>query len=80
MQVRLSAPLQQFVRQLVADGDFASETQVIAAALKFFAREQLRREIEVGLADIRAGRVSDWDVEEAKRDLLRRVKRKKKPS
>ena len=39
------------------------------------AEEELRREIDLGLKDIEEGRVSDWDVEEMKRELLKGVKK-----
>ena len=77
MQVRLSRKLERFVRQLVLDGDYGSVDEVVAQALTAFAHEQLRRDIAVAAADVRAGRVSDWDLEEAKQDLLRQLKRKK---
>jgi Arc/MetJ-type ribon-helix-helix transcriptional regulator len=77
MQVRLSAPLQAFVRQLVAEGQFSSTDEVIAAALSTFAKAELKRDVKLGLKDVREGRVSDWDLEEMKRDLLRRVKQRR---
>ena len=80
MQVRLSAKAQAFLRQVVAEGKFESTDEVIEEAVTMFAQELLRRDIDAGLKDIREGRVRDWDVEEVKRDFLRRVKRKKKAS
>jgi Arc/MetJ-type ribon-helix-helix transcriptional regulator len=81
MQVRLSPAHQRYVRKKIATGESASATEVVAQALMALRRQdQLRREIDIGLADLRAGRVSDWNVEEAKEELLRRMKRKKKVS
>ena len=80
MQVRISGDLESFVRQLVADGDYASADQVVAKALAEFARAQIRKDIELGLKSLREGRASVWDVNEAKANLLRRFKRKKKAS
>ena len=78
MQVRLPAKLQAFVRQLVVEGEYASTDDVITAALTAFAKQELRRQVEIGLKDEREGRVSDWDIEEIKRDFLRRVKRRQR--
>jgi len=42
-------------------------------------RLDLRREIQIGLNDLKAGRVSDWNVEEMKRRLRQRLKLRKSP-
>jgi putative addiction module CopG family antidote len=76
MQVKLPVHLQQFVRQLVAEGQYPSTDAVIAAAITAFAQQELQRLVDEGIKDIEKGRVSDWDVEEAKQRLLRRLKRK----
>ena len=80
MHVRIPERLERLVRQLVADGVYSSVDQVVTKALEAFAVAQLRADVELGLKDIREGRVSDWDVNEAKANLLRRWKRKKKAS
>jgi putative addiction module CopG family antidote len=80
MQVRLSAAVQDFIRESVAEGRYPSADALISKAVKLLAQEELRAEIELGLKDIREGRVSDWDVEEEKQAFLRRLKRKKKAS
>jgi Arc/MetJ-type ribon-helix-helix transcriptional regulator len=80
MQVRLSAKLQELVRQLVADGKYASTDEVIAHAVARLGREELRADLEAGMKDVREGRVVDWSLDEAKQELLRRVRRKKKAS
>jgi len=80
MRVQLSAQAEAFVRQVVIEGKYASADQVIEAAVRFFADELLRRDIALGLKEVREGRISEWNVEEAKQELLRRMKRKKKAS
>lgn len=78
MQARIPVHLEQLVRQLVADGEYASVDQVVTKALEAFAVVKLKADIEVGLKDLREGHESDWDVEEAKRDLLARLKRNRR--
>src|SRR3954463_4498041 len=78
MQIRLPARQQRFIRQLIVEGQYATADEVIADALAVFAREELRRAVAISDKDVREGRVSDWDAEEAKRDLLNRLKRSKK--
>ena len=80
MQVRLSSRLERYVRQVIAEGRYASAEEVVASALIAQAQRELREDVQLGLKEVRAGRVSEWDVNEAKQELLRRIKRKKKAS
>ena len=80
MEIRLSAEAQAFLRQVVAEGKFETPDAAAEQAIRFYAHELLRRDIEAGLKDLREGRVTEWSVEEVKRDFLRRMKRKKKAS
>jgi Arc/MetJ-type ribon-helix-helix transcriptional regulator len=74
MRIRLSSVHERSVRRKLAAGEFNSTDEVVAQALIALRREDdLRRENDVGLADIRAGRVSDWNPEDAKQELLRRI-------
>jgi len=74
LRVSISGDLERFVRQLVADGDYKSADKLVAKALTDFAHAHLRKEIELGSK----GPFSDWDVNEEKRRLLRRLNRQKK--
>jgi putative addiction module CopG family antidote len=80
MQVRLSSRLERYVRQVIAEGRYASAEEVVASALIAQAQREVREDVQLGLKEVRAGRVSEWDVNEAKQELLRRIKRKKKAS
>lgn len=68
MNVSLSAEFVDFVNREVASGDYASASEVVRDALRLLRREKaaheeklaiLRREIALGLEDVRAGRLSD---------------------
>ena len=83
MEIKLPAELERYVRERVESGAHASADEAIAEAVTVWrnvlealpgANEDLGREIDLGLKDIAKGRVSDWDVEEAKAELRRLVK------
>ena len=86
MALKIPPDLQQYLDEKLASGEYASPDEVIAHALKVMrrieewlpsAQDDLRREIQIGLDDIEAGRVSEWNVEEMKQKLRRRAKGKK---
>jgi len=68
MNVSLPAELVDFVNREVASGEYGTASEVVRDALRLLRREKaareeklaiLRREIAVGLADARAGRLSN---------------------
>jgi putative addiction module CopG family antidote len=84
MTIKLSKSNERYIRQQVASGNYASAEEVIAHALTVFrkvrqtlpaAQEDLRREIDMGLRDIRQGRVTDWNPEWLKRGLLQKARK-----
>jgi antitoxin ParD1/3/4 len=68
MNVSLSKEFLDFVNAEVASGDYGSASEVVRDALRLLRREKaaydeklaiLRREIAIGLEDVRAGRLSN---------------------
>lgn len=81
MNVSLPRELAAFVEDEVASGDYGTPSEVVREALRLLRREReqyeqkmavLRREIQVGLDDIDAGRISTRSVEDIARDVLAR--------
>lgn len=71
MNVSLSEEFVGFVNGAVASGEYASASEVVRDALRLLRREKaayeeklaiLKREIEIGLEDVRAGRLSTRSV------------------
>lgn len=71
MNVSLSDEFVDFVNRQVASGEYATASEVVRDALRLLRREKaayeeklliLRREIEIGLEDARAGRISTRSV------------------
>jgi antitoxin ParD1/3/4 len=67
MNVSLTSELAQFVEDEVSEGQYGSASEVVRDGLRMLLRETaeraeklalLRQAIEVGLSDIRAGRIS----------------------
>lgn len=67
MNVSLSEEFVEFVNGEVGSGEYATASEVVRDALRLLRREKaareeklaiLRREIDIGLADMRAGRLS----------------------
>ena len=84
MALKLPPALAKYVAEKVKTGRYASADDVLVEAVRVMknvedavpgAEDDLRREIDLGLQDIEEGRVSDWDVEEMKRELLKRAKK-----
>jgi antitoxin ParD1/3/4 len=81
MNVSLPRELTAFVEDEVASGDHSTASEVVREALRLLRRERahceqkmaiLRREIQIGLDDIEAGRISTRSVEDIARDVLAR--------
>lgn len=73
MNVSLPAEMMAFVEAEVSTGDYASASEVVRDALRLLRRERaaeqeriaiLRREIQLGLDDVEAGRLSRISVAE----------------
>jgi antitoxin ParD1/3/4 len=84
MTIKLTKANERYIREKLANGEYASASEVMAHALAVFrkferilpsAADDLRREIDLGLRDIEHGRVSDWNPESLKRELLRKTRK-----
>ena len=73
MNVSLPAALAEFVEKEVASGNYATASEVVRDGLRMLREERavyeeklaiLKREIQVGLDDVRAGHFSDRTVME----------------
>ena len=73
MNVSLPSELAAFVEGEVASGQYGTASEVVREALRLLRRSReeyeqkmaiLRREIQIGLDDIDAGRISDRTVED----------------
>lgn len=79
MNVSLTKELQEYVETEVASGDFASASEVVRAGLRALrderaiAREKLeilKREIQIGIDDVEAGRFATRSVDEIFDDAI----------
>jgi antitoxin ParD1/3/4 len=62
MNVQISADLSRFVEGLVADGRYQNKDQVFAEGLRLLqVREQLRRDLDIGIAQLDRGEGLDED-------------------
>jgi len=73
MNVSLTSALADFVEEQVGSGAYVSASEVVRDGLRLLQRERqvareklaiLRREVDAGLEDMRAGRYSDRTVAE----------------
>lgn len=78
MNVSLSEEFVEFVNREVASGEYSSASEVFRDALRLLRREKaaeqekltiLKREVAVGLADLRAGRLSSRTATEIAAEL-----------
>ena len=78
MNVSLPAALAEFVEKEVASGNYATASEVVRDGLRMLREERaiyeeklaiLRREIQVGLDDVEAGRFSDRSVMDILADI-----------
>lgn len=79
MNVNLPRELAAFVEDEVASGDYSTASEVVREALRLLRREReqyeqkmaiLRREIQIGLDDVDAGRISSDTVDDIARETL----------
>lgn len=85
MQINLPADIEQYVAEKMSSGKYSSLDELLADSLRVMrrveevapgARDDLRRELDKGLRDIEEGRVSEWNPEEVRQELLRGAKRR----
>lgn len=79
MNVSLPRELAAFVEDEVASGEYGTASEVVRDALRLLRRERaayeeklaiLRREIQIGLDDIEAGRISNDTIEDIGAEVL----------
>ena len=89
MNVSLTKELARFVEDEVKEGEYASASEVVRDGLRLLLHEKavraeklavLRQAIEVGLDDVRAGRVSDTTATEIARELQGKKRRGRRRS
>jgi antitoxin ParD1/3/4 len=85
MNVSLSKAFVDFVNGEVASGEYGSASEVVRDALRLLRREKaaeqeklaiLRREIAIGLEDMRAGRLSKSTISDILAELEREDEQK----
>ena len=85
MNVSLPEDLMEYVKRQVAGGRYSSASEMVRDALRQFkqfeklreqAHAELAREVELGWANLDAGRVSDFDPEAIKAAGRERLARK----
>ncbi|MCA1909339.1 MAG: type II toxin-antitoxin system ParD family antitoxin [Magnetospirillum sp.] len=84
MNVSLPAEMAAFVEAELASGDYASASEVVRDALRLLRRERaaeqerlaiLRREIQRGIDDADAGRLSVISIAEIAEDVIARQRK-----
>jgi putative addiction module CopG family antidote len=85
LTIRITSQMAERIREAVASGQYRSPSELIRDALQEWelsrarreqALRELRAEIEKGLADYEAGRVTDFDAEEIIREARGRSSRR----
>jgi antitoxin ParD1/3/4 len=83
MNVSLGQELEKFISGKVSQGRYQTASEVVREALRLLEERDnvreahlraLRREIDAGLNDIRAGRVTNLDLKSIKREGRRRLR------
>jgi len=77
MTTQIPSEFVPFVRKLVSEGRFASESEVLGESLRLLAaRESLREDVREGFAQLRAGKsVSLEEANERARERIRQIER-----
>ena len=84
MKISLPADLEQFIKAKVEAGQYESAEDVVEDGLRLLRHfpewtdEDLRKEIEIGLAQLAGGEGRPWNVEEIKSEIRRRAANKLK--
>jgi len=77
MVLTLTTELEQYVHDRVQQGDYSSPDDVISQALDLLRkRDDLRKEIEIGIDQMNRGELMDFDADE----IIREGKRRKENS
>jgi antitoxin ParD1/3/4 len=80
MNVSLSKEFADFVNREVASGEYRTASEVVRDALRLLRREKaayeeklaiLKREVAIGLQDVRAGRISERSISDILAELER---------
>jgi antitoxin ParD1/3/4 len=80
MQIRLSSESSKFVQRMIATGRFRNAADVVRTALRLLAEEDarwradVRRKIEAGMKQVRAGQLVDG--KKAVAGILRKLRRR----
>ena len=82
MNVSLTDHYEEFVEKQIESGLYANKSEVVRAALRMMEQNmefeaRVRAGIDRGLADIEAGRVSEFDPEKIKQEGRKRLTAKK---
>jgi putative addiction module CopG family antidote len=83
MKIKLPVKTERYIRARLSEGYYGSADEMIARALSLMEsvekniskKEQLQRAIDIGLADEKAGREYDWDVEAIKKRIQHKARR-----
>lgn len=84
MQISLPADLEQFVEEKVKAGQYERADDVVEDGLRLlrhlpeWTNEELRKEIEIGLAQLERGEGKPWSVTEIIAEGQRRLAAKKR--
>ncbi|MBO3458354.1 type II toxin-antitoxin system ParD family antitoxin [Aetokthonos hydrillicola Thurmond2011] len=83
MNVHLGETFDKFVAELLAGGEYQSQSEVIREGLRLLKEredlrklrlEELRREIQVGIDQANRGEVVPFDIEDIKAEGRRKLK------
>ncbi len=70
MQVSLPEDLHRFVANVVREGLFSNETEVLREALRLLRqREQFRRQVQAGVRQLDSGQFDEYGEEDSDRFL-----------
>jgi putative addiction module CopG family antidote len=82
-KIKLPPNAEKYVRARLREGRYTSLSEMLGRALTimeaneraFGPKEELLKEIDIGIADFKAGRYVEWDAEAIKRRIERKAKR-----
>lgn len=79
MSPSLTADLRQYVEQKIKRGEYASEEDLYADAVRTMKEQEerivwLRKEIQIGLDELERGEGAPWDLQETKKRLSERLR------
>ena len=83
MDIVLDPQHRRYLTSKVRSGQFKSASDVVKHALELLKQDErdaawLKRELQKGLDALDRGEVSDWNLDEEKARLLRRVQRQRR--